>query len=83
VDTLVDPVEVLPSSSGFLAAKPAEPPPRAPRASLPSLDPDAQVQWFSRVFDEEPTTGIAVDVEVCWDEDGDTEPTLVLRKRRH
>jgi hypothetical protein len=35
------------------------------------------------VFDEEPTTGIAVDVDVCWDEDADTEPTLVLRKRRH
>jgi hypothetical protein len=50
---------------------------------LPSLDPDAQVQWFSRVFDEEPTTGIAVDVEVCFDEESDTDPTLVLRKRRH
>jgi hypothetical protein len=83
VDTLVDPVEMLSSSSGLLAAKPAEPPPRPPRASLPSLDPDAQVQWFSRVFEEEPTTGIAVDVEVCWDDENDTEPTLVLRKRRH
>ncbi len=83
MDTLVDPVEMLPSSSRLLAATPAEPPPRGPRASLPSLDPDAQVQWFSRVFDEEPTTGVAVDVEVCFDEESDTDPTLVLRKRRH
>ncbi len=83
MDTLVDPVEMLPSSSRLLAARPAEPAPRPPRASLPSLDPDAQVQWFSRVFDDEPTTGIAVDVEVCFDEESDTEPTLVLRKRRH
>jgi hypothetical protein len=88
VDTLVDPVEMLPSSSRLLAAKPAEPPPRAPRPpqrpTLPSLDPDAQVQWFSRVFEAtEAPSGLGVEVDVSWDEESDTEPTLVLRKRAH
>jgi hypothetical protein len=84
VDTLVDPVEVLPSSSHLLVAEPSGvdvPPPPPLRGSLPSLDPDAQVQWFSRVFEEEPPS--CVDVEVLWDEESDTEPTLVLRKRAH
>ena len=81
MDTLVDPVEMLPSSSRLPAAKPAEPPPRAPRGTLPSLDPDAQVQWFSRVFEDEAPSGVEVDV--LWDEESDTEPTLVLRKRAH
>ncbi len=91
MDTLVDPVEMLPSSSRLLVAEPAEPPPRAPRpprppprASLPSLDPDAQVQWFSRVFEAtEAPSGLGVEVDVSWDEENDTEPTLVLRKRAH
>ena len=74
LDTLVDPVEMLSSSH-----LPVAPPVEGPRPTFASLDPDAQVQWFSRVFDEEPTT--AVDVDIAWDEDGDTEPTLVLRRR--
>jgi hypothetical protein len=51
------------------------------RASLASLDPDAQVQWFSRQFTDEPQT--SVDVDVSWDEESDTAPTLVLRRRAH
>ncbi len=74
MDTLVDPIELV-SSSHMLAA----PPPGGPRASMPSLDPDAQVQWFSRVFEEEPPS--VVDVEVAWDEETDGEPTLVIRRR--
>jgi hypothetical protein len=62
--------------------------PHAPRASLPSVDPEAQVQWFSRdlasfqPFQDEPAT--AVDIPIVtngWDEENDTEPTLVLRRR--
>jgi hypothetical protein len=79
VDTLVDPVELIPaSSSRLLVAPPAEP----PRASLPSLDPDAQVQWFSRAFAEEVQTA-SIDVDVSWDEESDTAPTLILRRRTH
>jgi hypothetical protein len=78
VDTLVDPVEMLPASSSRLpAAKAAEP----PRASLPSLDPDAQVQWFSRQFPDEGPSSI--DIDISWDEESDTAPTLVLRRRAH
>ncbi len=74
MDTLVDPIELV-SSSHMHAA----PPNAGPRASMPSLDPDAQVQWFSRVFDEEPPS--VIDVEVAWDEESDTAPTLVIRRR--
>jgi hypothetical protein len=74
VDTLVDPIELV-SSSHMLAASPSA----GPRASMPSLDPDAQVQWFSRVFDDEPPS--VVDVEIAWDEENDTAPTLVIRRR--
>jgi hypothetical protein len=74
VDTLVDPIEMLSSSH-----LPAAPPVERPRGSLPSIDPEAQVQWFSRVFEDEPST--TIDVEVSWDEESDTAPTLVLRRR--
>jgi hypothetical protein len=74
VDTLVDPVEVV-SSSHMRAAAPA----KMPRGSLPSIDPEAQVQWFSRVFEDEAVS--TIDVEVLWDEEGDTSPTLVQRRR--
>ena len=75
VDTLVDPVELVSSSH-----MPAAPRVDMPRTSLPSIDPDAQVQWFSRgVLDEEPAS--TVDLEILWDEESDTEPTLVLRRR--
>jgi hypothetical protein len=76
VDTLVDPVETLSSSHMRAAARVAA---EAPRPTLPSVDPEAQVQWFSRVLDEEPIS--TVDLEISWEEDGDTEPTLVLRRR--
>jgi hypothetical protein len=72
VDTLVDPIEML-SSSHMRAAAPIAPPPA--RASLPS-DPDAEVQWFARVFDEEAS---GVDIEIAWD-DEDSSPTLVLHR---
>jgi hypothetical protein len=77
VDTLVDPIEALPSSTRVPAAKPAP-----PRGSLPSLDPDAQVQWFSRDFSQEAPSS-SIDVDVSWDEESDTAPTLVLRRRAH
>jgi hypothetical protein len=48
---------------------------------LASLDPDAQVQWFSRELTEEVTSSIEVDVS--WDEESDTAPTLILRRRPH
>jgi hypothetical protein len=78
VDTLVDPVEMLPSSSRLPAAK-ATP----PRGSMPSLDPDAQVQWFSREFPPNEAPSASIDVDVSWDEESDTAPTLVLRRRAH
>jgi len=78
VDTLVDPVEAIPASSSHMQAAAPTPP---MRASLASLDPDAQVQWFSRQFTDEPQT--SVDVDVSWDEESDTAPTLVLRRRAH
>jgi hypothetical protein len=73
VDTLVDPVEMV-SSSHLPAAQRVS----GPRASMPTLDPEAQVQWFSRVFEDE--AGSSVDVEVFWDEESDTCPTLVRRR---
>jgi hypothetical protein len=74
VDTLVDPVELV--SSAHMAAAPNVLGAEAPRGSLPSIDPEAQVQWFSRMPDDEPVT--SVDVDISWDEWGDTEPTLIL-----
>jgi hypothetical protein len=92
VDTLVDPVELLSSSHMRAAPRSGESARSAPRAgvtdghrephraSFPSIDPEAQVQWFSRAaFDEEPVS--TVDVEISWDEECETEPTLVLRHR--
>ncbi|MGO9000264.1 MAG: hypothetical protein ACLQVI_43605 [Polyangiaceae bacterium] len=90
MDTLVDPVEMVSSSHMPVAKRDGGAPPRAarslqgdaPRASFPSIDPEAQVQWFSRVFEDEPATSL--DIEISWDEEGgDTEPTLVLRRRTH
>jgi hypothetical protein len=75
VDTLVDPVETL-SSSQMRAAKPA---PSAPRPSLPSIDTDASVQWFSRLDEPAPAPAL-IDIEIAWDEDSDTSPTLVIRR---
>ena len=74
MDTLVDPIEMLSSSSLRVA-----PPVEGRRASLPSIDPEAQVQWFSRVFEEEAVS--TIDVDISWEEESDTAPTLVLRKR--
>ena len=74
MDTLVDPVERLSSSH-----MPVAPRADVPRGSLPSIDPEAQVQWFSRVFEDEAVS--TVDVEVFWDEESDTAPTLVQRRR--
>jgi hypothetical protein len=81
VDTLVDPVEALSSSHMRAAARATGMSGGAdgPRPTLPSVDPEAQVQWFSRVLEEEPAS--TVDLEIFWDEDGDAEPTLVLRRR--
>jgi hypothetical protein len=81
VDTLVDPVETLSSSHMRAAARAAgvNSGGDGPRPTLPSIDPEAQVQWFSRVLDDEPVS--TVDLEILWDEDGDAEPTLVLRRR--
>jgi hypothetical protein len=76
VDTLVDPVEMISSSH-----MPVAPRVDVARASLPSVDPEAQVQWFSRMPEDEPVT--SVEVDVSWDEDCDTEPTLVLSRRTH
>jgi hypothetical protein len=76
VDTLVDPVELLSSSH-----MPVAPRVDVPRGSLPSVDPEAQVQWFSRMPEDEPVT--SVDVDVFWDEGNDTEPTLVLERYTH
>jgi hypothetical protein len=73
VDTLVDPVETL-SSAHMRAA-----PPAAPRPTLQSVDPDAQVQWFSRVIEDEAPPP-AIDIEIAWDDESDTSPTLVLRR---
>ncbi len=73
VDTLVDPVEML-SSSHMRAAARAD----AARPSFASVDPEAQVQWFSRLPEAEPVT--SVEVDVLWDEESDTAPTLVLRR---
>ena len=73
MDTLVDPVETL-SSAHMRAATPAAP----PRPTMQSVDPDAQVQWFSRVLEEPPPP--AIDIEIAWDEESDTSPTLVLRR---
>ena len=89
VDTLVDPVELVSSSHMPVAPRDGGATPRAarsaqgdaPRASFPSIDPDAQVQWFSRVFQDEPATSL--DVEVSWDDEDDADPTLVLRRRTH
>jgi hypothetical protein len=79
VDTMVDPVEMLPPSSARMRAAAPAPPPAPPRGSLPSVDPDAQVQWFERMsFAPEPASSI--DVEVAWEDDG--EPTLVLTRPR-
>ena len=78
MDTLVDPVETL-SSSHMRAAPRIGVGADAPRPTLPSIDPEAQVQWFSRILDDEPAS--TVDLEILWDEDGDAEPTLVLRRR--
>ena len=77
MDTLVDPVETV--SSSRMPVAPVARRTDAQRTSLPSIDPEAQVQWFSRGFEEEPAS--TVDVEILWDEEGDTEPTLVLRRR--
>ena len=76
MDTLVDPVEVVSSSHMPAASRDGA------RASMPTLDPEAQVQWFSRVFDEDEPAS-TVDVEISWDEESDTAPTLVLRRRVH
>jgi hypothetical protein len=76
VDTLVDPVEMV--SSSHLPAAPAAGGMRGPRASMPTLDPEVQVQWFSRVFEDEAAS--SVDVEVFWEEESDTCPTLVRRR---
>jgi hypothetical protein len=78
VDTLVDPVEAISGSSSHLKAAQAVEP---ARATFASLDPDAQVQWFSRELTEEVTSSIEVDVS--WDEESDTAPTLILRRRPH
>ncbi len=77
MDTLVDPIEFL-SSSHMVAASPSA----KPRSSMPSLDPEAQVQWFSRILEDDPQPPSVLDVEVAWDEESDTAPTLVLRRRR-
>jgi hypothetical protein len=77
VDTLVDPVETV-SSSRMPAAAVAKRTDAA-RTSLASIDPEAQVQWFSRTPEEESVS--TVDVEILWDEESDSEPTLVLRRR--
>ncbi len=77
MDTLVDPIELL-SSSHMVAA----PPSATPRSSMPSLDPEAQVQWFSRILEDDPQSPSVLDVEVAWDEESDTAPTLVIRHRR-
>ena len=78
LDTLVDPVEMV-SSSHMRAAPRAD----GPRASLPSIDPEAQVQWFSRVgFDEEEPISTVDIIEISWDEESEPEPTLVLQQRR-
>jgi hypothetical protein len=77
VDTLVDPVEMVSSSHLPVA-------PRVGgdvRASMPTIDPEAQVQWFSRMPEDEPVT--SVEVDVSWDEGSDTDPTLVLWRRSH
>ena len=80
MDTLVDPVEIVsPSSSRMRVARPAAEP---PRATFPSLDPDAQVQWFSRDFEEE-VPSASIDVDCVWEDENDTAPTLVLRRRAH
>jgi hypothetical protein len=87
VDTLVDPVEMI--SSSHMPAAPrvgvgvGGAPLDGPRGSFPSIDPEAQVQWFSRMPENEPVTTVDVDVavEISWDEDCDTEPTLILRGR--
>jgi hypothetical protein len=77
VDTLVDPVELV--SSAHMAAAPNVLGADAPGGSLPSIDPEAQVQWFSRMPDDEPVTSVDVDISWDgWDEGGDTEPTLIL-----
>jgi hypothetical protein len=78
VDTLVDPVEML-SSSHMRAAAPAPP----PRQSFSSFDPEAQVQWFARVMDDEPVTTPALDIEISWDEEPETTPTLVAWRAPH
>jgi hypothetical protein len=71
VDTLVDPVEMVSSSHM----------PAAARATMPTLDPEVQVQWFSRVVFDDEAPSAPLDVEVSWDEESDTAPTLVLRRR--
>jgi hypothetical protein len=72
VDTLVDPIETL-SSSHMRAAAPAP----GTRASLQSVDPEGEVQWFSRLPEES-----SVDIEIAWDarDDEDSCPTLVIAR---
>jgi hypothetical protein len=77
MDTLVDPNEVLPLSSGHLEVAPPLPP---PRGSMPSFEPDG-TQWFERVL-VDPAEASSVDVEVQWDEENDSSPTLVLPRPR-
>jgi hypothetical protein len=76
LDTLVDPVEMV-SSSHIPAAPRAD----GPRASFPSIDPEAQVQWFSRAGFEQEEPISTVDIEISWDEENEPDPTLVLRRR--
>jgi hypothetical protein len=78
MDTLVDPVEVLPLSSGRMEVAPPLPPP--PRASMPSFEPDG-TQWFERVF-VDPEASSSIDVEVHWEEESDSCPTLVAARPR-
>ena len=80
MDTLVDPVEEIASSSHL----PVAPRVDGARASLPTLDPEVQVQWFSRPPAREPAQSVDIDIEIdtaALDEEGDTEPTLVLRRQ--
>jgi hypothetical protein len=82
LDTLVDPVEVV-SWSQVSAAPRVD----GPRASLQSVDPEAQVQWFARphahAVDQEPSGSVDIDIswETTGDDETDVDPTLVIRKR--
>jgi hypothetical protein len=80
-------------SGGVLPARHPTAKRESARHALATVDPEAQVQWFTRSSLLPPPTPrmamppeLDVDIDVSWeevslDEESDTEPTLVLRRR--